>query len=107
MTGPLQHEPGLPVDALAGRLARCSTSAARDLLRMMGHDSMVLPPAIRTFAARDCLPSDRDGVVIIPQALAAEVIAKAEEVVATQSEMRRAFVGGMDPLDAYHRHGRF
>lgn len=55
----------------------------------------------------DYLLGDRDGVVILPRRLAAEAINRAEEVVATESEMRRALIGGMDPVDAYHRYGKF
>jgi regulator of RNase E activity RraA len=60
-----------------------------------------------TIATGDYLLGDRDGVVIVPRALAAEVVAKTEEVVATESEMRRALVGGMDPVEAYNRYGKF
>ena len=51
--------------------------------------------------------SDRDGVVIIPHAIAEEAIVKTEEVVATESDMRRALIGGMDPVEAYNRYGKF
>jgi 4-hydroxy-4-methyl-2-oxoglutarate aldolase len=60
-----------------------------------------------TIATGDYLLGDRDGVVIVPGALAAEVVAKTEDVVATESEMRRALVGGMDPVEAYNRYGKF
>ena len=60
-----------------------------------------------TIASGDYLLGDRDGVVIIPRVLAEEVIAKTEEVVATESDMRRALIGGMDPIDAYNRYGKF
>ncbi len=60
-----------------------------------------------TIATGDWLLGDRDGVVIIPAGLVEEVVAKTEDVVATESEMRRALVGGMDPVDAYNRYGRF
>jgi regulator of RNase E activity RraA len=60
-----------------------------------------------TIAAGDYLLGDRDGVVIIPRALAEEVVAKTEEVVATESDMRRALVAGMDPVEAYNRYGKF
>lgn len=227
MTDPLRNEPEPSAGSLTGRLARCYTGAVHDVLRMMGHDNVVLPSTIKaiapgtrlagpvwtvsghidrtksrdetllgwctllakapaghvivcqpnnheialmgelsaqTLAARgvlgyvvdggsrdtdhvlahgfpvfcsfltpsdiverwipdrygepvtigavtiksgDYLLGDRDGVVIIPQALAAEVVAKTEEVVATESEMRRALIGGMDPVAAYHRYGKF
>jgi regulator of RNase E activity RraA len=60
-----------------------------------------------TIATGDFLLGDRDGVVIIPRSQAPEVVARTEDVVATESEMRCALIGGMDPVDAYHRYGKF
>jgi len=55
----------------------------------------------------DCVVGDRDGVLIIPQAVAGEVIAKAEEVVRTENLVRKAILEGVHPLDAFNRYGRF
>lgn len=60
-----------------------------------------------TIASGDYLLGDRDGVVVIPRAIVDEVIAKTEEVVATETDMRRALIGGMDPVAAYHMYGKF
>jgi regulator of RNase E activity RraA len=60
-----------------------------------------------TIATGDYLLGDRDGVVIVPRAIAEQVVAKTEEVVATESDMRRALIGGMDPVAAYHKYGKF
>jgi regulator of RNase E activity RraA len=60
-----------------------------------------------TIATGDYVLGDRDGVVVIPGALAAEVIARTEEVVATESDMRRALMDGMDPVAAYNEYGKF
>ena len=60
-----------------------------------------------TIANGDWLLGDRDGVVIIPRDLVDEVVARTEEVVATESDMRRALVSGMDPVEAYNRYGKF
>jgi regulator of RNase E activity RraA len=60
-----------------------------------------------TIATGDWLLGDRDGVVIIPRALVEDVVAKTEEVVATETEMRRALIGGMDPVEAYNKYGKF
>jgi 4-hydroxy-4-methyl-2-oxoglutarate aldolase len=60
-----------------------------------------------TVATGDYLLGDRDGVVIIPRRMVADVVARTEEVVATESEMRRALVAGMDPIDAFNRYGKF
>src|SRR5215471_6277500 len=60
-----------------------------------------------TIATGDYLLGDRDGVVVIPKALVEQVIDETEKVVATESEMRRALVEGMDPVEAYNRYGKF
>jgi regulator of RNase E activity RraA len=58
-------------------------------------------------ATGDWLLGDRDGVVIIPGEMVEEVVRRTEEVVATESDMRRALIGGMDPVEAYDRYGKF
>ena len=60
-----------------------------------------------TVATGDYVLGDRDGVVVVPAAIAAEVIARTEEVVATESDMRRALIDGMDPVAAYNKYGKF
>ena len=60
-----------------------------------------------TVSTGDYLLGDRDGVVIVPRAIAEDVVTKTEEVVATESEMRNALIGGMDPVEAYNRYGKF
>jgi 4-hydroxy-4-methyl-2-oxoglutarate aldolase len=60
-----------------------------------------------TVATGDYVLGDRDGVVVVPAAIAAEVIARTEEVVATESDMRGALIDGMDPVAAYNKYGKF
>ena len=60
-----------------------------------------------TIGTGDYLLGDRDGVVIIPRSIVEDVVARTEEVVATESEMRAALIGGMDPVEAYNRYGKF
>lgn len=60
-----------------------------------------------TISTGDWLLADRDGVVIVPKAIAEEVVLRTEEVVSTESDMRKALVGGMDPVDAYNAYGKF
>ena len=36
-----------------------------------------------------------------------KAVTKTEEVVATESDMRKALIGGMDPVAAYHKYGKF
>ena len=55
----------------------------------------------------DWVVGDDDGVVVIPQALAEEVLAEAERKAATETEIRAAVREGMPPLEAYERFGTF
>lgn len=55
----------------------------------------------------DYLVADRDGIVVIPADLRDEVIGRAEELVATESEIREAIREGAAPLEAYDRYGVF
>jgi len=56
-------------------------------------------------ATGDYLIADRDGVVILPQALAARAVAEA--VMGTESRMRQAILAGVDPREAYLEFGKF
>jgi regulator of RNase E activity RraA len=60
-----------------------------------------------TISTGDFLLADRDGVVVVPKAIAEEVVRRTEEVVSTESDMRKALVAGMDPIDAYNTYGKF
>jgi regulator of RNase E activity RraA len=55
----------------------------------------------------DFILGDRDGVVVIPKAAAAEVIARTEDCVRTESDLRRAIRTGEDPQQAYLKYGKF
>ena len=55
----------------------------------------------------DFVVGDHDGVVVIPKAVATEVIAKTEEVVRTENEVRKAILEGVHPVEAYEKFGRF
>jgi regulator of RNase E activity RraA len=57
--------------------------------------------------AGDYIVGDHDGVVVIPKGIAADVVAKAEEVVKTENVLRKEILEGAHPVDAYMRHGRF
>lgn len=60
-----------------------------------------------TVTTGDYLLGDRDGVVVVPRQLVEEVVARTEDVVATESEMRRALIAGMDPVEAFNKYGKF
>jgi len=51
--------------------------------------------------------ADRDGIVVIPGALAAEVVQETEEVLRKENLVRKAILHGVDPVQAYLEHGKF
>jgi len=87
----------------------CAFLTPADVVERWVADRFGEPIIIGTTTIRsgDFLLGDRDGVVVIPREAVEEVVAKTEDVVATESEMRKALIGGMDPVDAYHRFGKF
>jgi 4-hydroxy-4-methyl-2-oxoglutarate aldolase len=87
----------------------CSFLTPADIVERWIPDGFGEPITIGTvsIATGDYLLGDRDGVVVIPQAIVQEVVARTEEVVATESDMRRALLHGMDPVEAYHTFGKF
>ncbi|HEY5862255.1 MAG TPA: RraA family protein, partial [Casimicrobiaceae bacterium] len=87
----------------------CAFLTPSDIVERWIPDRYAEPITIGSVTIRtgDYLLGDRDGVVIIPHAVAEEVITRTEEVVATESDMRRALVGGMDPVEAYNQYGKF
>ncbi len=55
----------------------------------------------------DFILGDQDGVIVIPRAEAEEVITLAEQVVATENQVRKAILEGVHPVDAFNQFGRF
>jgi len=55
----------------------------------------------------DWIVGDDDGVVVVPAAIAEDVLVEAEAKAATESEIRAAVRNGMPPLEAYERYGTF
>ena len=55
----------------------------------------------------DCVLADCDGIVVVPQALAAEVVEAATAAMATEDKVRAAILSGVDPQQAYLQHGKF
>jgi regulator of RNase E activity RraA len=58
-------------------------------------------------ATGDYVLADQDGVVVVPQARAAEVVGAAEEAAAVENKVRTAILGGTDPEQAYLQYGKF
>lgn len=55
----------------------------------------------------DWVVGDDDGVVVVPHAVAEDVLGEAEQKAATESEIRSAVRDGVPPLEAYERYGTF
>lgn len=55
----------------------------------------------------DYVLADRDGVIIIPKAIAKEVIERTELVLKTENLVRTSILNGMDPQEAYLKYGKF
>lgn len=87
----------------------CSFLTPSDIVARWIPDAYGAPVDIGgvTISTGDFLLADRDGVVIVPRAIAEDVVTRTEDVVSTESDMRRALVGGMDPVDAYNTYGKF
>jgi regulator of RNase E activity RraA len=60
-----------------------------------------------TIAPGDYMIGDRDGMIRVPKAIIAEVIDKSETAMATENQVRAAILAGVDPQEAYLRHGKF
>lgn len=58
-------------------------------------------------ATGDYVVADIDGIVVIPEALAATVVAKIEAVMRQENLVRKAILDGVAPKDAYLRYGKF
>ncbi len=55
----------------------------------------------------DLVIADTDGVMIIPQVHAEEVVSKAEEAVDAEDKVREAILSGTDPKDVFLMYGKF
>jgi len=54
----------------------------------------------------DWIVAEADGVIVVPQEIAMEVLEKAEEIEAREQGMREDFAKGMSFKDAYEKWGR-
>ena len=87
----------------------CRLSTAADIVERWKYDTLGMPITIGsvTICSGDFIIADMDGAVIIPKKVAEEVITKTEEVMFTESEMRKAILSGMDPEQAYLKFKKF
>jgi regulator of RNase E activity RraA len=87
----------------------CRLSTAADIVERWKYDTLGQPITIGsvTICSGDYIIADMDGAVIIPKEVAEEVIIKTEQVMLTESEMRKAILNGMDPEQAYLKFRKF
>jgi regulator of RNase E activity RraA len=57
--------------------------------------------------AGDFVLADSDGIVVLPKAAAAEIVAETERVMVTENQVRKAILDGMDPQQAYLTYRKF
>jgi regulator of RNase E activity RraA len=55
----------------------------------------------------DYVLADCDGIVVIPEAIAEDVVAEALAAMRTEDKVRAAILAGVDPQQAYLDHGKF
>jgi len=81
----------------------------RDVVGTWTPDSFNEPVEIGgvTISPGDYLIADIDGAVVIPRDIAEEVVAEVERVMQTENSVREAILQGVDPKEAYLKHGRF
>lgn len=87
----------------------CRYFTPRDVVGRWIPDSLGTPIVIGGVQIRtgDYVLADRDGVVIIPQERAGEVVEKVEDVLRTENKVRTAILQGIDPREAYLKYGKF
>ena len=87
----------------------CRYFTPRDVVGRWTADGFGEPITIGGVAIHtgDFVLADRDGVVVIPSALAEGVVARTEEVLSTENLVRKAILQGVDPQEAYLRYGKF
>jgi 4-hydroxy-4-methyl-2-oxoglutarate aldolase len=87
----------------------CRYRTPRDIVgrwRLVAHGRPIRIGEV-TIRRGDFIVGDKDGVVVIPQEIMAEVLVQSEEVVHTENQVRKAILQGVHPVDAYRKYGRF
>ena len=87
----------------------CRYFTPRDVVGRWVADGFGEPIVIGGLKIRtgDYLMADRDGAVIIPQEIIADVTERVEEVLRTENKVRTAILKGVDPVDAYLQYRKF
>ena len=87
----------------------CRYATPRDVVGHWLPDGMDVPIRIgeTDIHPGDYLLADRDGTCVLPRAGAVEIVTAAEAAMQTENKVRRAILDGMDPQEAYLKHGKF
>jgi 4-hydroxy-4-methyl-2-oxoglutarate aldolase len=87
----------------------CGFRTPRDVVGAWLPEAFEVEVALGGVAVRpgDWLIGDIDGVVVVPGAIAAEVVEEVERVMRTEGLVRKAILDGVDPREAYLRHRKF
>ena len=87
----------------------CRYLTPRDIVGYWLPDSFDQPIRIGevTIQPGDLALGDRDGMVILPQDRAEEIVAAAETAIGTENLVRKAILEGVDPQEAYLKYGKF
>lgn len=113
-----RHIRGVIVDGLSrdtdfllslGFQAWCRGFTPRDIVGNWLPEATDVPIVIGTAKIHpgDYLCGDRDGCVVIPRNMAAEIVCQAQAAIAKEDLVRNAILNGVDPQEAYLRHGKF
>lgn len=87
----------------------CRYCSPKDIVARWLPETFEEPVTIGDVTVRtgDYVIADRDGVVLIPSGISEEVVTRSEEVMRTESLVRKAILEGVDPQEAYKKYGKF
>ncbi|MDC0935050.1 RraA family protein [Pirellulales bacterium] len=93
----------------AGFRVFCRYATPADIVGRWAPDALDQPICIGGVAIDpgDYVLGDRDGVVVVPGDMAEQVTDEAEQVLRTESLVRKAILEGVDPEEAYLNYGKF
>jgi regulator of RNase E activity RraA len=87
----------------------CRYATPADIVGYWLPDGLGAPIEIGGVAVHtgDYILADSDGVVVLPQDKASDIVAETERVMTTESQVRKAILEGMDPQQAYLTYRKF
>jgi 4-hydroxy-4-methyl-2-oxoglutarate aldolase len=87
----------------------CRYATPADIVGYWLPEGLGAPIEIGNVAIRtgDHILADSDGVVVLPQDQAGDIVAETERVMATENQVRKAILDGMDPQQAYLTYRKF